>query len=78
MAAWKRVLGLTRDSLCMMEKSREHQEQNLQREYQGKNQELTRLLLDTQMELANKVACAASAILCCCGCGVRVTASRAD
>lgn len=39
----------------MMEKSREHQEQNLQREYQGKNQELTRLLLETQMELANKV-----------------------
>jgi hypothetical protein len=41
--------------LCMMEKSREHQEQNLQREYQGKNEELTRLLLETQMELANKV-----------------------
>ena len=40
----------------MMEKSREHQEQNLQREYQGKNQELTRQLLETQMELANKVA----------------------
>ena len=39
----------------MMEKSREHQEQNLQREYQGKNQELARLLLETQMELANKV-----------------------
>jgi hypothetical protein len=69
---------VTRDSLCMMEKSREHQEQNLQREYQGKNQELTRMLLETQMELANKVGRAPSAILCCCGCGVRVTASRAD
>ena len=43
----------------MMEKSREHQEQNLQREYQGKNQELTRQLLETQMELANKVHCTA-------------------
>ncbi len=39
-----------------MEKSREHQEQNLQREYQGKNQELTHMLLETQMELANKVS----------------------
>lgn len=39
-----------------MEKSREHQEQNLQREYQGKNQELSRMLLETQMELASKVA----------------------
>ncbi len=38
-----------------MEKSREHQEQNLQREYQGKNQELTQLLLACQMELAGKV-----------------------
>ncbi len=38
-----------------MEKSREHQEQNLQREYQGKNQELSRMLLETQMELASKV-----------------------
>ena len=58
----KRVLRVTRDSLCMMEKSREHQEQNLQREYQGKNQELTRMLLETQMELANKVGRATSAI----------------
>lgn len=42
-------------AVCRMEKSREHQEQNLQREYQGKNQELTQLLLACQMELAGKV-----------------------
>jgi hypothetical protein len=40
-----------------MEKSREHQEQNLHREYQGKNEELTRMLIESQMELANKVHC---------------------
>ncbi len=42
LVAWKRVLEVTRDSLCIMEKSREHQEQNLQRGNQGKNQEPTR------------------------------------
>ena len=39
----------------LMEKSREHQEQNLQREYQGKNEELNKLLWETQIELAQKV-----------------------
>jgi hypothetical protein len=43
--------------LCMMVKSREHQELNLQREYQGKNEELTRMLLETQIELASQVSC---------------------
>jgi hypothetical protein len=40
-----------------MEKSREHQEQNLQREYQGKNQELTQMLIACQMQLASQVWC---------------------
>ncbi len=39
----------------LMEKSREHQEQNLQREYQGKNEELNKILWETQIELAQKV-----------------------
>ena len=41
----------------MMVKSREHQELNLQREYQGKNEELTRMLFETQIELASQVTC---------------------